>query len=173
VASQPIVAQGWFSCPLGQTPKNEFLGVWPKGRSNHPLGHWGWFGQGMVGKPFGGGRATHSGPGVVQLPLGPIAQIFIFGRLAQGAAEPPPGPLGVVRPPPDRPTWGWPNHPRPNRVAGHHLWGGSATPTYIYIYFFFFFFLKKKKDVMGHFGNKNVKWVKFPQFESLGVKCHT
>jgi hypothetical protein len=43
----------------------------------------------------------------------------------------------------------------PNGVAGHHLWGGLATPAYIYIYFFgfflfflgfFFLFFKKKYD---------------------------
>jgi hypothetical protein len=61
----------------------------------------------------------------------------------------------------------------PNEVASHHLWGGLATPTYIYIFFLafsyflgFFCFLRKK--VMGHFGNNKVKWVKLPQFETLG-----
>jgi hypothetical protein len=45
----------------------------------------------------------------------------------------------------------------PNGVTSHHLWGGLATPAYIYIYFlafsyflgFFFCFLRK--NVMGAF----------------------
>jgi hypothetical protein len=41
----------------------------------------------------------------------------------------------------------------PNGVAGHHLWGGLATPVYIYIFFLafsyflgFLLFFKKKCD---------------------------
>jgi hypothetical protein len=45
---------------------------------------------------------------------------------------------------------GRPNHPMPNGVAGHHLWGGSATPTYfLFLFFIFGFFFKK--NVMGTF----------------------
>jgi hypothetical protein len=38
-----------------------------------------------------------------------------------------------------------------NGVAGHHLWGGSATPAYIYIFFWIFFFLDKKsaRSILG------------------------
>jgi hypothetical protein len=146
-----IYMLGWLTHPIGggQPPCLAWV-VWP-----HP------------GRPSGGGRTTPSGPqggsvapwakwkferlaqgaaeppprplGVVQPPLGPIAQNFVFGRLAQGAAKPLLGPLGVVRPPPDQLAWGWPNHPRANGVAGHHLWGGSATLTYFFDFFFFFF----------------------------------
>jgi hypothetical protein len=79
---------------------------------------------------FGDGRTTPSGPRDGSAPLGPIAQIFFF--------------LGV---------WpkGRPNHPRPNGVAGHHLWGGSATPNIFFFIFSFFFKKKKKKNVMGAF----------------------
>jgi hypothetical protein len=59
-------------------------------------------------------------------------------------------------------------------VAGHHLWGGLATTAYIYIFFLvfsyflgFFLFFKKKCDG-GYFGNNKAKWVKLPQFETLG-----
>jgi hypothetical protein len=55
-------------------------------------------------------------------------------------------------------------------------YGMVRPPQHIFIYFFgfffsffffeFFFFLRK--NVMGHFGNKKAKWVKLPQFESLG-----
>jgi hypothetical protein len=45
---------------------------------------------------------------------------------------------------------GWPNHPI----------GGGRPPRLD------FFFLKKMW--WGHFGNKKVKWVKLPQFETLG-----
>jgi hypothetical protein len=62
-----------------------------------------------------------------------------------------------------------------NGVAGHHLWGGLATPAYIYIFFFLvfsyflgFFLFFKKKCGGGHFGNNKAKWVKLPQFETLG-----
>jgi hypothetical protein len=109
-----------------------------------------------LGRPFGGGRTTPSGPrggsaapwakrkfehlaqGVAKPPLGPNAQNFVFGHLAQGAAEPPPGPLGVVRPPPGRLAWGRPNHPRPNGVAGHTY--GVEPSQHIFLIFFFFFF---------------------------------
>jgi hypothetical protein len=52
----------------------------------------------------------------------------------------------------------------------------------IYLYIFFlafsyflgFFFCFLRKNVMGHFGNNKAKWVKLPQFKTLGggVKCH-
>jgi hypothetical protein len=51
-------------------------------------------------------------------------------------------------------------------------------PQHIFIFFGFFLFLGfffcfLRKNVMGHFGNNKVKWVKLPQFETLGgVKCH-
>jgi hypothetical protein len=119
------------------------------------------FGQGVVQPPpswpSGGGRATPSGLG------GGSAAPWVnrkFECLAQGAAEPPLGPLGVVQLPLDQPAWGWPNHPRPNGVAGHHLWGGSATPAYIYIFFgFFFFFFKCDRGILG---------IKRPN----GLNCH-
>jgi hypothetical protein len=87
---------------------------------------------------------------VVQPPLGPNVQKFEFEQLAQGAAEPPPRPLGVVRLPPD------------SRL------GGGRPPRLVFSSFYFldFFFLFKK--VMGAFWEKNVKVVKLPQFESLG-----
>jgi hypothetical protein len=50
------------------------------------------------------------------------------------------------------------------------LEGVSTTPAY-----FFFFFQKNKKikNVIGAFGEKNVKVVELPQFENVeGVKCH-
>ena len=59
------------------------------------------------------------------------------GRLSGGSQTTSSG-LGGGSTALDRPLWGWPNHPRPNEVANHHLWGGSATPTYIYIFDFFF-----------------------------------
>jgi hypothetical protein len=40
---------------------------------------------------------------------------------------------------PDRPVWGWPNHPHGPRVASQPQWGGSAT-----IVIFFFFFLNNR-----------------------------
>jgi hypothetical protein len=41
----------------------------------------------------------------------------------------------------------------PNGVAGHHLWGGLATPTYFFDFFFSFFFFGFffLKNVMGAF----------------------
>jgi hypothetical protein len=52
---------------------------------------------------------------------------------------------------PRRPAWVWLNHPRPNGVAGHHLWGGSAIPTYFLDFFFFFriFFFKCDGGILG------------------------
>jgi hypothetical protein len=103
---------------MGQSLKNKILSDWPKG-----------------------GRTTPSGPGVGLAT--PWAKRSNF-RFAQGAAKPPRGPLGVVQPPPNslrgcgRTTpgqTGWSNHP-----IGHHLWGGSATPAYLFIFF------KKKSD---------------------------
>jgi hypothetical protein len=52
--------------------------------------------------------------------------------------------MGVVRPPPDRPIWGWPNHPHGPRGASHPLWGGSATPIFFFFFFFIFFFIDLK-----------------------------
>jgi hypothetical protein len=51
-----------------------------------------------------------------------------------------------------------------NGVAGHHLWGGSATPTYIYIFFWFLFwiFFLEKKSVRGILGINRTK----------GLNCH-
>jgi hypothetical protein len=57
--------------------------------------------------------------------------------------------MGVVRPPPDRPVWGWPNHPHGPRGASHPLWGGSATPL-----FFLFFFI----DLKGWLGHPLRPW---------------
>jgi hypothetical protein len=34
-------------------------------------------------------------------------------------------------------------------VASHHLWGGSATPTYIYCFGFFFFQKKSDGGILG------------------------
>jgi hypothetical protein len=51
---------------------------------------------------------------------------------------------------------GWPNHPI----------GGGRPPRFLF--FFLDFFFKKKNMCWGHFGNKYAKWIKFPQFESLG-----
>jgi hypothetical protein len=46
-------------------------------------------------------------------------------------------------------------------VAGHHLWGGSATTAYIYIFFGFlvFFFFKCDRGILG---------IKRPN----GLNCH-
>jgi hypothetical protein len=49
--NHPQWPRGWFSRPLGQTPKNKVLSDWPKGRPNHPLGHWGWFGLSGAAEP--------------------------------------------------------------------------------------------------------------------------
>jgi hypothetical protein len=62
-------------------------------------------------------------------------------------------------PPPDRPAFGWPNHPKPNGVASHPLGGGLATPAYFPLFFLFgfwisFFFFKKKKSDGGILGIK-------------------
>jgi hypothetical protein len=79
-----------------------------------------------------------------------------------GPAEPLPWALEVV--------WlgGGRTTPKPNGVAGHPLWGGLATPTF----FFIFYFYKYICDG-GNLGEKKVKIVELPQFESLwGVKCH-
>jgi hypothetical protein len=80
-----------------------------------------------------------------------------------------PGPLVVVRPPPDRPTWGWPNHPRPNKVANHHLWGGLATPATFF--FFLIFFLNKIYDE-GILGIKTSNGLNCHNLNVWGVKCH-
>jgi hypothetical protein len=119
------------------------------------------FGLGVVRPPPGwpseGSRTTPSCPQSGS--AAPWAKQK-FERLAQRATEPPPRPLGVVRSPQtsrlNHPQWprgssatpkqadlGWPNHPRANGVANHHLWGGSATPAYIYL---------KKKCVGGILG---------------------
>jgi hypothetical protein len=49
-------------------------------------------------------------------------------------------------------------------VAGH--------PVFCFLFWIFFF--KKKKSARGILGINRAKWVKLPQFESLGggVKCH-
>jgi hypothetical protein len=51
-------------------------------------------------------------------------------------------------------------------------WFGHPS-IYLYIFFGFFLFFRiffcfLRKNVMGHFGNNKVKWVKLPQFETLG-----
>ena len=74
--NHPQWPRGWFSRHLGQTLKKKILGrlaqgaakpplgpitqkkkklaVWPKGRPNHPLGRWGWFGRPQTSRPGGG-----------------------------------------------------------------------------------------------------------------------
>jgi hypothetical protein len=111
---------------------------WP----NHPIGggrppRLAWGGS-ATPRPadLGAAESTLVAQGVVQPPLGPNAQKQ-SERLAQGAAKPP-WATGGGSAAPRRLAWVWPNHPRPNGVAGHHLWGGSATPAY-----FYFLFLKK------------------------------
>jgi hypothetical protein len=85
----------------------------------------GWFGHPQAGHL--GEAEPPLGPlGVVRPPLGPIAQIFVFGSLAQGSAEPPPRPL--------------------NGVAGH-----PSIYILVFFFFFFFFFLKKQNNVMWAF----------------------
>jgi hypothetical protein len=57
---------------------------------------------------------------------------------------------------------GWPNHPI----------GGGRPPRFLFFILDFFFL--KKKSARGILGINRAKWVKLPQFESLGggVKCH-
>jgi hypothetical protein len=136
----------------------------------------GWFGHPQAGQSRGG-ETTPNGPG------GGSATPWATGGgsatlwakcsnfcLAQGAVEPPRGPLRVVRPPPD----GWPGGGRttPGQTGRPGTtYGVVRPPQHIFIYFFGFFFLKffflEKKNVL------EVKWVKLLQFESLReVKCH-
>jgi hypothetical protein len=100
------------------------------------------------GAAIGGGSATPD-PRGGSAPLGPIAQNFVFGCLAQGAARTTPWAIGGGLAAPKPAGLGVAEPPRPNGVAGHHLWGGT-TPTYFLDFFSFFFldffFLKKKCD---------------------------
>jgi hypothetical protein len=41
--------------------------------------------------------------------------------------------------------WGWPNHPRPNGVAGHPLVAQKGWLSHPYNFFKFFFVKKKQK----------------------------
>jgi hypothetical protein len=86
VAEPPPVAHGVVMPPFGP---NEQISIWAKGQPNHLVGHWGWFRR---PRPVGLRVAEPLlvAQGVVRPPLGPIAQNFVFGCLAQGAAEPPP-----------------------------------------------------------------------------------
>jgi hypothetical protein len=100
--------------PLARHPRGGQWGC--KGVAEPPpwpvWGGHAWFGHPM-GKPFGrpgGGWATTKD----QSPW------FFFS--CHGVAEPPlPWAMGIVRPPPDRPSRGWLNYP-----CGP--WSGSATP---------------------------------------------
>jgi hypothetical protein len=64
-------------------------------------------------------------------------------------------------------------------VAGHHLWGGLATPAYIYIYIFgfflffriFFCFLRKKCDG-GILGIIRLNGLNCHNLKLWGFKCH-
>jgi hypothetical protein len=96
---------------------------WP----NHPIGggrppRLAWGGS-ATPKSTGLGAAEPPlvAQGVVRPSLGPNAQKQNFERLAQRAAKPHLGPLGVVWPPPDQPVWG-------GRTTPNGLGGGSATP---------------------------------------------
>jgi hypothetical protein len=83
----------------------------------------------------------------------------IFWAFGPRGGRTTPRPLGVVRPPPDGWPGGGPTTPRPNGVAGHHLWGGSATPA---IFFSFLdFFLNKIYD-------EGILGIKWPN----GLNCH-
>ena len=116
--------------------KNKFWAIGPRGAAP-PLG------------PLGRSRGswtTPSGPG------GGLAVLWAKHSnysLAQGAAEPPLGPLGVVRSPLDsRPGCG-------RTTLGQTGWPSTTygmvwPPQHIFLIFFFL----KKKNVMGHFGNK-------------------
>jgi hypothetical protein len=112
----PWATGGGSAAPWANHSK-ENLGVWPKGRPNHPLGHWGWFGHPLgqsLKRKFG-----HLAQGAAEPPLWPnhplghcgwfghpLGQSLKrkFGCLAQGVA-----------------VWGGRTTPRQNGVAGHHL----------------------------------------------------
>jgi hypothetical protein len=148
--------------------------VWPGVVRQHP------------GRPSRGGRTTPSGPrGSSAAPWAKQK----FEHLAQGEAKPPLGSLwvvlppqfgqsrggqttpkgqGVVRPPPDWPARGWPNLPRPNGVASHHLWGGSATPAFCFFFLDFFFF----KCDGGILGINRLNELNCHNLKIHGGKCH-
>jgi hypothetical protein len=136
--------------------KNQKIYKYMLGWPNHTIGggrppRLAWGGSAT---PRSAGLGAAKPPGVVWPPLGPIAQNFVFGRLAQGIAEPPPGPLGVVQPPPDRLAW-----------------GGSATPTYIYIFFGFFFYIYKCDGGILEINMSNM--LNCHNLKVWGVKHHT
>jgi hypothetical protein len=61
-------------------------------------------------------------------------------------------------------------------VAGHHLWGGSATPAYILYIFLVFFFWNfvclEKKNVGGILGINRSNGLNCHNLKVWGVKCH-
>jgi hypothetical protein len=131
----------------------------------------------VAGHPIwpGGGSATPRPAGTTlsgprgEPPLGPNAQKQKFEQLAQGAAEPTPGPLGVVRPPlgPNAQIFIWskgqPNHPLgheppPGQTRWLANWGGRP-PCLVFSFFFFFLNFIFKKCYGDILGINRPKWL--------------
>jgi hypothetical protein len=107
-----LVWPGVVRPPLGPNSQKTNFERFTQGGPNHLLGHWGWFGR------SGGNRTSPSGPGGGL--AAPWAKRSNF-HLAHGVAEPPCGPLGVVRPPPN-------GRPGCGRTTPSGPEGGSVAP---------------------------------------------